>query len=975
MKKYIIYLFIVLGFGAELIGEGIEKRLPLEEEGISKNFINYNKLNANSMVSSFIAENGDWNFSFDGVLETPHFAFGKPIDLGIVDNGNDEDIRESAIKFLNRYEKTFNIDVSQLKLSRIARVRGNRYINFKQYVNGIEVLGSNVELKINSKGELFNFEVEFYNYNLGGLKPNYSYEELVSSIMGNLKLKTMPTLLSDNDKKYYLPIRGNNTLSMDLVHKVRYRAVGSYEVNNVYISAVNGEVVWKQRLTQNIDIEVGGEVEMENYHTMPTYKKMMNLKVNIGGEEYMIDKDGGLDVDITEETDIDFLFEGPWAKVIWDNKQPTVIEASISPDDSKVVLDNENSHQWERNQFYYLNFIHDYIKGLDSEFDAMDTLITVTMMTNPGPQFGDSPNAYSNYDSIVFINPEHPEIAMANGPSILFHEYGHSMHNLFYIQQGADEAGMLNHACHEGTADVLSALIVDDPRIGYGQFRNDINQVVRNIDNENTFPDSIMGESHHDGLIIAGAYWDLRELIGVEATMEIFHFAKYGLPDDIDDKTAFMEWFLESVIADDDDGDLSNGTPHLSEIIEAFNLHKIGTNLLLEDSFSHTPLEDSEEIDMDFDLSFTLTAPDFPGMSFSDAKLHYSVNDGVSYEVVDAMSDGDKFLSKIPAPNKSLNIKYYFTVNDDLAGQEMKFPNSDGATYQFLVGFKTIYKDDFEGEENWALSDDNTVAGGKWEIGEPELVDMTPLGLPMVLQPEGDNSDDGNKCLVTDGSAGFGFEFFQKGSGYGVNTIESGAIDISEYDENLILIFDYWFNGLSFMSPSIESVTFKIEYSTDGENWKFLYDGFEIGEVWVAESIVLSDDIAVNDEIFLKFNLKNMVQDGQIIEGLIDNIKVMSPIKQGKSVELASSGMDIIQNHTKILISSEEPIMEDMQFQIIDMQGKELTSLTGINSLGKNKIEIDLVNYFGNGGVSSGVYLFKLVYGDGLKVEKINIDF
>lgn len=975
MKKYALYLLIILGLSAELIAEGVDKRLPLEEEGISKRFVNYNKSNANDMVKDFIKENGEWSFKFDGLLKTPHFAYGKPIDLVISDMENEAEVSRLAMDFLVRYEKTFNIDVTELKLSRVAKVRDNWYINYKQFVGSIEVLGSGVELKINSKGELFNFEVEFYNFNIESLKAEYSYKDLANSIKGRLKLKSIPTLLSDNENKYYLPIRGNNTLNMDLVHKIRYKTEGSYEINNAYISAIHGEIVWNQSLTHDVDVEVGGDVEMVNYHTLPEYKKMTNMKVNIGGEEYLIDKDGKLDVDITEETEVDFLFEGPWAKVIWDNKQPTVVESSISEGESKIVLDDENSHQWERNQFFYLNFIHDYVKDLDSEFDAMDTLITVTMMTNPGPQFGDSPNAYSNYDSIVFVNPDHPEIGMANGPSILYHEYGHSMHNLFYIQQGAAEEGMLNRACHEGTADVLSALIVDNPKIGYGQFRNDINQVVRNIDNDNIFPDSIMGESHHDGLIIAGAFWDLRELIGIEATMDIFHFAKYGLPDDIDDKTAFMEWFLESVIADDDDGDLSNGTPHLDEIIEAFNLHKIGTNLLLEDSFYHSPLSDSEDMDKDFDLSFTMTAPEFPGMSFSNARMHYSVNDGVTYEVVDATSDGDEFFSTIPAPNMAVKLKYYFTINDDLAGQVMKFPNIEGKTYQFLVGFKTIYRDDFEGVKNWTLSDDNTVASGKWEINEPELVDLTALGMPLVLQPEGGNSEDGGKCLVTDGSAGFGFEFFQRGSGYGVNTVESKVIDISEFDENLMLSFDYWFNGLSFMSPSIESVTFKMEYSTDGENWKLLFDGFELGEDWVNETILLSDDIAVNDELYLKFNLSNLVSDGQIIEGLIDNIKVMSPAKQGKSVGFSNSGLKIIQNGSTIVISSDELFKENMSYQIIDMQGKELMGLTGISSLGRNNIEINLGNDIGNGEISSGVYLFKLVYRNERKVKKINIDF
>jgi hypothetical protein len=52
--------------------------------------------------------------------------------------------------------------------------------------------------------------------------------------------------------------------------------------------------------------------------------------------------------------------------------------------------------------------------------------------------------------------------------------------------------------------------------------------------------------------------------------------------------------FIETLIADDDDNDLSNGTPNDINIIESFNNHHIGTDLFLAVSFSHNNLPDSQ---------------------------------------------------------------------------------------------------------------------------------------------------------------------------------------------------------------------------------------------------------------------------------------------------------------------------------------------------------------------------------------------
>src|SRR6185295_9487294 len=97
-------------------------------------------------------------------------------------------------------------------------------------------------------------------------------------------------------------------------------------------------------------------------------------------------------------------------------------------------------------------------------------------------------------------------------------------------------------------------------------------------------------DPHVTGLIVAGAMWDLRESIGLTLAERLGHLAKYGLADDGNDGIAMGKYFTEVLIADDNDGNLANGTPHFNQIAAAFGAHGIGTGVFI--SIAHVPLED-----------------------------------------------------------------------------------------------------------------------------------------------------------------------------------------------------------------------------------------------------------------------------------------------------------------------------------------------------------------------------------------------
>ena len=66
----------------------------------------------------------------------------------------------------------------------------------------------------------------------------------------------------------------------------------------------------------------------------------------------------------------------------------------------------------------------------------------------------------------------------------------------------------------EGLSDSVAFLQTDSPYIA-PYFEND-GSAIREVDSDRIYPDDIVGEVHYDGLIFAGAIWDLWELMREE---------------------------------------------------------------------------------------------------------------------------------------------------------------------------------------------------------------------------------------------------------------------------------------------------------------------------------------------------------------------------------------------------------------------------------------------------------------------------
>jgi len=234
----------------------------------------------------------------------------------------------------------------------------------------------------------------------------------------------------------------------------------------------------------------------------------------------------------------------------------------------------------EFNAFYHVNRLLSTIKGLDPLYTVMDDKGPITVVV----RYGDN---YKN----AFWSPEH-KICFGEGDSstngyrnfthfsdIIYHEYAHAVTDSFYAlfmppltsirrTTSGDQTGPVFvtefDAMHEAFSDYWACTINGDPLIGDGDFWIG-HAYVRNLDNTFKYPDDYGDDAYANSLILSGAMWETRQLLGKEVADPLFHLARYGGATTFDD-------FLVDVLLQDE---ISNGGEHVPLIKDIFGLRGI----------------------------------------------------------------------------------------------------------------------------------------------------------------------------------------------------------------------------------------------------------------------------------------------------------------------------------------------------------------------------------------------------------------
>ncbi len=982
-------LFAVL---AILFGSGAAKaqsNVHAQDNRLSKTYLDNKRVLDKSyqyqMLKSepwqnFRAAHGDWYCWFNEENGKPHRAYGAPISV------SGATAADKAMNFINTKLGDFSIPVADLELIGTYKGKKMDFVNYRQRYNGLEVLHSKLTVRLNQNGEVIMWGADVFNgidvdinptIDAAGIE-NYATAGISTPIenvdvKADMAILPMPDPVYKNKNIFRLVYVVNvHTTETNGVPANWYTLVDAnsgeiyYRSNHVYTCGVNHghddecvpdnkeelrkKVAEAKIRAADIEVTVQGTVYPGDPTDIPTVVDLPNIELTVGGNGYTLDGNGYV---LTTETGTQTAvipLEGTWCRVVNDGTSSTPsMTVSVNDAAPNVLSFDGDANLIERCAYKNVNTIHDYMKTILPSFTGMDIQLPTNVEITPHEC-----NAFYNGSSINFYTDNVDCYSLAQVNDVVFHEYGHGINNTFYQSQGLF---FINGGMNEGYADVWAFADMEDPLLGDGHNPTDDTATIRRYDiDPKVYPGDLVGQVHADGEIIAGAWWDLYLLLGndMPLTMSLFAEAYPGgqaTNPDGSEGQAYTEVLLDVLLADDTDGDITNGTPNDAAIVEAFRIH--GITLISNAVLTHTPIEASVSsvgIDVSADLTLGLPWSDY----LDDVKCIYMVNDNGIWDTIPLVNtSGSVWEGQIPQQDAGTIVAYYVgaeDINGVLSAVEPIQANDDepNLPYYILVGF------DLEGEEdgsdfistfgNWntGVGDDDATTG-LWELTSPvgSWADLNGDNLGDVSNPDAMVAPDhqhtpgGSFCWVTGRST-------SSTGGIGVNdvdagktTIESDAFDLSSYT-NPAISYWRWYTNSPPGGANPGADWWQVYISNDGgASWTFVEETKTDERAWRRNAFRIQDYTTATNNMKMRFVASDSIRPGQnldggsLIEAALDDIRLWDETFVSVGEIDGVTGFSVYPNPSNAVATISffaESAMEDLTLEITNQLGQVVSS-------------------------------------------------
>jgi len=313
-------------------------------------------------------------------------------------------------------------------------------------------------------------------------------------------------------------------------------------------------------------------------------------------------------------------------------------QTTIDPNHLQLRYDTSNNLSiFEKNAFQHIATIESYFE--DTYNYKSERFLKVYVNSKKAQQILNGCGSYYNpMDSELHLGQGGCNLKnQALSEQIIYHEYTHHiMDQIFAIPATpGTESGAIN----EGISDFFASSLTDNPLFG-----QDFVISPRNLDNTK-HTDDWTNSNHRNSLIFTGALWDLRSIIGAEQTEKIVFKSLFA------GRRTLEEFMYQMIIEDDDDNDITNGTPNLAAILLSFDYHGIGPGIMGwvgEIEFSNDLLElfKQKNLLLATDINVTISSTTINFGSFDDSVktapdvTTVTINTDSPYTVVRVRSDG-----------------------------------------------------------------------------------------------------------------------------------------------------------------------------------------------------------------------------------------------------------------------------------------------------------------------------------------------
>lgn len=807
---------------------------PEKSQAALKNFMHSSDIMASSPKAA-----DAWKIMWDYETGVPSRIFGVGIEAPQVQTSS-KNAEVFALNFLNRHIKLLapGSQLSDFKVVTNVLTKKMRIIGIKQFHQNREVIGGQVHFKFKNNRLFVIGSEAMPHVNLPPLEDtllsdgdfHVNAREWIQrdwnatdlQVEGLSAAKILPFIAAGGDIQYFSVVE-TTVSSRDPLAKW-----------TVYLDSSTGEPIARKQLLHFYDatIKINASDRWPGRGRIDYPAEYMTTQFPLGVET--TDAQGRVSWGGEANTEVMLGIEGDEVRVT-NRAGPEFSEIKEISDGGQVIWDHRNDEQKDAqlSSFVYANLVKTYAANIAPE---MAWLKNEKIRAYVNIADGEC-NAYSDGTTINFLRASNACENTARLSDVVYHEFGHSFHAHALLPS----VGAWDTALSEGASDYISATITDDPAMGIGFFGN--GQPLRHLNESRNrvWPDDI-GEEHQTGIIFGGAMWDLRTLLiqrlgaqeGIRIADELWYQAlrtSYDIPSS----------YVELIAADDDDGNLENGTPNICDINAALALHGLGDPLGFYGINKPRKMDNFVIVDQKAGFSC-------PGNQIESMNVDWEIRDNANLNgTIEMEAANTGFEAMLPAAEAGIVVNYQVTIEFS-DGTSKRFPENEASPwYEHFVG-RTIplYCTSFENAEqqaNWThelLAGEEREGANDWQVGEP-------LGLPGSGDPS--VAADGNLVFGNDLGGGDYNGMYQPEK---VNALTSPSISTKGY-KNIRLQYKRWLNV---EDGFYDQATI---YSNDTQLWQNLDSG-EDGKKhhqdkqWRFHDLDLSNTV-VDDQVQVRFEL------------------------------------------------------------------------------------------------------------------------
>lgn len=710
-------------------------------------------------------EGVDWKARFDERTGGAHRAWGPGIDLGQL---GDLDQVETALRtFFANQPGLLGIELDQLVMGRSGYVESTDtwLVQFDQVLPGTtaNLWRSGLMARIKN-GKLIMFGVETHPdaVSVSGVPTVSGVDAETAAMLQGPAGNGKHTEISS--KLMVLPIEESGSLKYPLVWEVRSKTespkghwVGFVDAHSGSLIHVYNEVRFSSGSMYGVHDErtVNGDMA-----TSP----LQWMRIQTDGETTFTDDEGGWSLDSDGDVEGDLV--GDFLRV--HNEEGS--DANWYDLEGEVIITDDDATQAEIDTYVFQSQVREwalrYVPDLSIIYSRLDAYVNEN----------ENCNAYFDGD-IHFMRAGSGCNNSGRIADVNYHEWGHAFH--YYNLVSGDFDGSIS----EGIGDIVSALNTGDSVISPNFYTS--GGGIREISTNRVYPDDWVGQVHTDGLIFGGAVWDLwnrlEEDMSEDEAYDVVNtllVAATRAGPDIPDS------FDEFIVADDDNGDLSDGTPHACAIIEAFSVHGLGpggNGSLM--SLVHEPVgSQSADTAVEIDMEAVNMAPGCVDADIDGAKVYYSTDGGDSWDSVGMDGDSSDLSALIPGQPAGTTVSYFLELDTGATGTAMSPSGGDIHPFTFYVGaLVELYCESFEESDGGYTHE---LISGSADEGADDWMWGTPTG--MAGDP--DFAFSGDRVWGNDLGGG---EYNGEYQNNKHNRLTSTDIDVGEYTE-LVVQYRRW---------------------------------------------------------------------------------------------------------------------------------------------------------------------------------------